>query len=52
LFIVGFSGAFIALGASFSAVGRLLTGSLPLLQQLGGLLIIFFGLYPTFRSSA
>ena len=47
LFIVGFSGAFIALGASFSALGRLLIGSLPFFQQLGGLLIIGFGLYVT-----
>jgi cytochrome c-type biogenesis protein len=43
-FIVGFSLIFIALGASFSLMGRVLNTHLPLLQRIGGVIIIFFGL--------
>jgi cytochrome c-type biogenesis protein len=43
-FIAGFSLIFIALGASFSLVGRLLNTHLLLLQRIGGVIIIFFGL--------
>lgn len=45
LFVLGFSLVFIALGASATALGSTLRRSLPLLQQLGGVLIVLFGLY-------
>lgn len=45
LFIAGFSALFVALGASATALGRVLARSLPLLQQLGGAVIVLFGLY-------
>jgi len=45
LFVLGFSLVFIALGASATALGTVLRRSLPLLQQLGGVLIVVFGLY-------
>lgn len=45
LFILGFSALFIALGASATALGGVLRRSLPLLQQLGGIVIAGFGLY-------
>jgi cytochrome c-type biogenesis protein len=44
LFVLGFSALFVALGASATALGGLLNRSLPLLQQVGGMVIIFFGL--------
>ncbi|HET7274508.1 MAG TPA: cytochrome c biogenesis protein CcdA [Longimicrobiaceae bacterium] len=45
LFVVGFSLVFIALGASATALGVVLRRSLPLLQQIGGVVIALFGLY-------
>ena len=45
LFVLGFSLVFIALGASATALGTVLRRSLPLLQQLGGVVIVLFGLY-------
>ena len=45
LFVLGFSLVFVALGASASALGGVLRRSLPLLQQVGGAMIIIFGLY-------
>jgi len=45
LFILGFSALFIALGASATALGAVLRRSLPLLQQIGGIVIAGFGLY-------
>jgi len=45
LFVLGFSAVFIALGASATALGGTLRRMLPLLQQLGGAVIIVFGLY-------
>ena len=45
LFVLGFSLVFIALGASATALGGMLRQSLPLLQQLGGVLVVGFGLY-------
>jgi cytochrome c-type biogenesis protein len=45
LFVAGFSLVFLALGASASALGGVLRRSLPLLQQLGGAMIVVFGLY-------
>lgn len=45
LFILGFSLLFILLGASATALGAVLRRSLPLLQQIGGVVIAAFGLY-------
>ncbi len=45
LFIFGFSALFVALGASATALGGVLIRSLPLLQQVGGVVIVVFGLY-------
>lgn len=45
LFILGFSTLFIALGASATALGDVLRRSLPLIQQIGGVVIVLFGLY-------
>jgi cytochrome c-type biogenesis protein len=44
-FIGGFSIVFIGMGASFSALGQLLFEQRDLIRQLGGVLIIVFGLY-------
>jgi cytochrome c-type biogenesis protein len=44
-FIVGFSLVFIGMGASFSALGQLLIERRDLIRQIGGGLIILFGLY-------
>jgi cytochrome c-type biogenesis protein len=44
-FILGFSMVFIGMGASFSALGQLLIEQRDLIRQLGGALIILFGLY-------
>ena len=43
-FIAGFSLIFVALGASFSLLGSVLRAHLNVLQQIGGAVIIFFGL--------
>ena len=45
LFVFGFSLIFVALGASATALGEVLRRSLPLLQQIGGIVIAIFGLY-------
>ncbi|MBI4641209.1 MAG: cytochrome c biogenesis protein CcdA [Candidatus Tectomicrobia bacterium] len=47
LFIGGFSAVFIALGASFSLLGRLLFSYQELIMKLGGILVIFLGVYIT-----
>lgn len=44
LFITGFLLLFIALGASASAIGEAVRSQLPLVQQIGGAVIIVFGL--------
>ncbi len=44
-FILGFSLIFVALGASFSAVGQLLLDYRHWIRRVGGLLIVVFGLY-------
>ncbi|HEV8308594.1 MAG TPA: cytochrome c biogenesis protein CcdA [Methylomirabilota bacterium] len=44
-FILGFSMVFIGMGASFSALGQLLIEQRDLIRQIGGVLIIVFGLY-------
>lgn len=45
LFVLGFSLVFVTLGASATALGGVLRRSLPLLQQVGGVVIAGFGLY-------
>jgi cytochrome c-type biogenesis protein len=45
LFILGFSLLFVVLGASATALGAVVRRSLPLIQQLGGAVIVLFGLY-------
>lgn len=44
LFILGFGLVFVALGATATALGGALRRSLPLLQQVGGVIIAVFGL--------
>ena len=44
-FVLGFSLVFIALGASFSAAGQILLDYRDLIRQVGGVLIVIFGLY-------
>ncbi len=45
LFVLGFSLVFLALGASATALGMVVRRALPLMQQVGGLVIVAFGLY-------
>jgi cytochrome c-type biogenesis protein len=45
LFVLGFGLVFVALGATATALGATLRRSLPLLQQVGGVVIALFGLY-------
>lgn len=45
LFIAGFSGVFIAFGASASLLGQLLVDYQDLVRKIGGVLIVAFGLY-------
>ncbi len=45
LFIAGFSGVFIAFGASATLIGQLLITYQDYLRRLGGILIVIFGLY-------
>lgn len=45
LFVAGFGLVFVTLGATATALGTTLRRSLPLLQQVGGLVIAAFGLY-------
>jgi cytochrome c-type biogenesis protein len=44
-FILGFSMVFVGMGASFSAIGQALFDHRDLVRQIGGSLIILFGLY-------
>lgn len=44
-FIFGFSLIFVSLGASFSALGQLLLSYRDIIRQVGGVLIVLFGLY-------
>ncbi len=44
LFILGFSALFVALGASASAIGGAVRRALPLIQQVGGAVIVLLGL--------
>ncbi|HEY7648419.1 MAG TPA: cytochrome c biogenesis protein CcdA, partial [Methylomirabilota bacterium] len=45
VFIAGFSLVFIALGATFSAAGQVLVSYRTWIRQVGGALIVLFGLY-------
>ncbi len=45
LFVLGFTLIFVALGATATALGRLLNTYQHWLERIGGLLILFFGLY-------
>ncbi len=45
LFVLGFSLLFIVLGASATALGTVVRRALPLIQQIGGAVIVLFGLY-------
>ena len=45
LFILGFSLLFIVLGASATALGTAVRRALPLMQQVGGAVIVLFGLH-------
>lgn len=44
-FVLGFSMVFVALGASFSAVGQFLLDYRDVIRRVGGALIVLFGLY-------
>jgi cytochrome c-type biogenesis protein len=44
-FVLGFSIVFVSLGASFSAAGQFLLDYRNLIRQIGGALIVLFGLY-------
>jgi cytochrome c-type biogenesis protein len=45
LFILGFTLVFLTLGATATALGAALRRELPLVQQIGGAVIVMFGLY-------
>lgn len=45
VFVLGFSAVFVALGASFSALGQVLLDAREWIRQIGGILIVIFGLY-------
>ncbi|MBP1995079.1 cytochrome c biogenesis CcdA family protein [Paenibacillus eucommiae] len=47
LFILGFSIVFILLGVSVSSVSKLVSANLRIIQQIGGVLIVIFGLHMT-----
>ncbi len=44
-FILGFSMVFVILGASVGLIGYLLYGFMPLIQKIGGVLLVIFGLH-------
>ncbi len=45
LFVLGFSLLFVLLGATATALGAVARRALPLLQQVGGAVVVLFGLY-------
>jgi len=45
LFVLGFTAVFMTLGWAATSAGRALARALPWMNRLGGLLVIFFGLY-------
>jgi cytochrome c-type biogenesis protein len=44
-FVLGFSLVFVALGASASALGKLLLAKIPILEKIAGAVIVIFGLH-------
>jgi len=44
-FVLGFSIVFVALGATATAIGKLLLAQLPLLSKVAGIILIIFGLH-------
>ncbi|GAB4559714.1 MAG: cytochrome c biogenesis protein CcdA [Anaerolineae bacterium] len=44
-FVLGFSAVFVALGASVGLIGYTLYGYMPVLQKIGGVLLVIFGLH-------
>ena len=44
-FILGFSAVFVALGASVGLIGYLLYDFIPIIQKIGGVLLVIFGLH-------
>lgn len=44
-FIIGFSAVFVALGASIGLIGYLLYDFMPIIQKVGGVLLVIFGLH-------
>lgn len=44
-FIGGFTAVFVALGASATAVGQVLSDHMPLLLRIGGIVVVLFGLH-------
>jgi cytochrome c-type biogenesis protein len=45
MFVLGFTLAFVSLGATASTLGNFLLPYQPLLRQVGGIILVFFGLY-------
>lgn len=45
LFVLGFSAVFLTLGATATVLGGAVSRSLPLLQQVGGVVVVLLGLY-------
>ncbi|MEO7456017.1 MAG: cytochrome c biogenesis protein CcdA [Gemmatimonadaceae bacterium] len=45
LFVLGFGSVFVALGAAATALGAVLAHSLAMLQHVGGIVVVVFGLY-------
>jgi cytochrome c-type biogenesis protein len=43
--VLGFSSAFTLMGASAGALGQWLAGAMPIIQKVGGILIVLFGLH-------
>ncbi len=46
-FVLGFSIVFIAMGASITSIGKLLTGKMDMFRKVGGALIVLFGVHIT-----
>ncbi len=46
-FVLGFSLVFIAMGASITSIGKLLTGNMDVFRKIGGALIVLFGIHIT-----
>ena len=46
-FVFGFSAVFITLGVAFSALGGLLTSATDILEKVGGIVVVIFGIHMT-----